>query len=189
MKTLDEFLRWLDEGKNFNFSFKFAKEIYGWFEFSQGSTVGELPSDEIFRLADEWGSRLSCDSGIMNRRATATHGYREGFAACKRIMDVQNAMLQRELSRPPRVVVPESEASEYTLGHPMSSNHIKICKTNWEKNTWAIRGASTCLNKDGEWEWEPMPSNRDDAFMERTRFTLDEAFPLARKALAAMEPK
>ena len=41
---------------------------------------------------------------------------------------------------------------------------------------WAVRRAGDCLNKAGEWEWEPSPSARDDAFYERCRFdTLEQA--------------
>jgi hypothetical protein len=37
---------------------------------------------------------------------------------------------------------------------------------------WAIRGThgSMVLNRDGEWEDEPIPSYRDEAFMARCRF-------------------
>ncbi len=35
---------------------------------------------------------------------------------------------------------------------------------------WAIRDHGACLNKKGEWEYEPMPSSRDDAFFERCRW-------------------
>lgn len=45
---------------------------------------------------------------------------------------------------------------------------------------WAVVETGCCLNHDGEWEVEPMPSNRDDKFLERCRFTLDDA---ARRAL------
>lgn len=38
------------------------------------------------------------------------------------------------------------------------------------KSLWAITRLSMCLNRDGEWEHEPIPSSRDDAFMERCRF-------------------
>lgn len=45
-----------------------------------------------------------------------------------------------------------------------------------ERTSWAIvRGRST-LNTDGSWEYEPMPSNRDDAYIARTRFTLEDAY-------------
>lgn len=35
---------------------------------------------------------------------------------------------------------------------------------------WAVRRMSACLNRDGEWEYEPMPSSRDDEFYARCRF-------------------
>lgn len=36
--------------------------------------------------------------------------------------------------------------------------------------TYAVRRAGNCLNKEGKWEWEPFPSSRDDAFLERCRW-------------------
>lgn len=44
---------------------------------------------------------------------------------------------------------------------------------------WAIRhgegAGSDVFTRDGEWEWEPQPSSRDDAFFARCRFaTADE---------------
>lgn len=35
---------------------------------------------------------------------------------------------------------------------------------------WAVRYMGEVLNKRGEWEYEPLPSSRDDAFRERCRF-------------------
>jgi hypothetical protein len=43
------------------------------------------------------------------------------------------------------------------------------------KDVWAIRCLGECLNQNGEWEWEPSPSNRDEDFLARCRFSLDEA--------------
>lgn len=40
---------------------------------------------------------------------------------------------------------------------------------------WAVVETGCCLNHDGEWEVEPLPSSRDDAFLERCRFTLRDA--------------
>lgn len=46
----------------------------------------------------------------------------------------------------------------------------------YEGDTYAVRdGRSGCLNKKGEWEYEPMPSSRDDAFYARCRFPSFEA--------------
>lgn len=40
---------------------------------------------------------------------------------------------------------------------------------------WAIREGRACLNKKGEWEHEPMPSSRTDAFFNRCRWNSAEA--------------
>jgi hypothetical protein len=46
---------------------------------------------------------------------------------------------------------------------------------------WAVTQEPHCLNSTGEWEYEPSPSNRDDAFLARCRFTRDEAIEKARE--------
>lgn len=35
---------------------------------------------------------------------------------------------------------------------------------------WAVRESGSVLNKNGQWEHEPLPSSRCDAFLERTRW-------------------
>jgi hypothetical protein len=40
---------------------------------------------------------------------------------------------------------------------------------------WAIREKGACLNKQGEWEIEPIPSSRTKAFFKRCRFKSAEA--------------
>lgn len=44
-----------------------------------------------------------------------------------------------------------------------------------DRSSWAIVSGSECMAKDGEWEYEPMPSNRDEDFFERCRYTYEEA--------------
>ena len=46
---------------------------------------------------------------------------------------------------------------------------------------WAVRWQGDCLSRDGEWEWEPSPSNRDDQGLARYRYAT------AADALAAVE--
>ena len=48
---------------------------------------------------------------------------------------------------------------------------------------WAVRYRGEVLNRTGGWEWEPMPSGRDDDFLERFRFaTPAEALDCLRHA-------
>lgn len=45
---------------------------------------------------------------------------------------------------------------------------------------WAVARRCFVLNRDGEWEYEPIPSSRDDAFKARTRFGHEEAWGAVR---------
>ena len=40
---------------------------------------------------------------------------------------------------------------------------------------WAVVDGASNLNHDGQWEDEPRPSSRDDAFLSRCRFPLGQA--------------
>jgi len=52
---------------------------------------------------------------------------------------------------------------------------------------WAVRLLSQCLNRDAEWEWEPSPSIRDDAFYARCRFdSLEQAVETWNRANARL---
>jgi len=46
---------------------------------------------------------------------------------------------------------------------------------------WAVCDPGFCLNRDGEFEAESLPSNRTEDFIERTRFSFDEAWERAEK--------
>lgn len=49
-------------------------------------------------------------------------------------------------------------------------------KSKDEKPRWAVTQHGNCLNRNGEWEWEPNPSSRDIDFLSRCRFdSIDEA--------------
>jgi len=48
--------------------------------------------------------------------------------------------------------------------------------------SWAVLDGGHCLNRDGGWEREPLPSSRTEEFMSRCRFSLDEAVEMAAAA-------
>lgn len=53
----------------------------------------------------------------------------------------------------------------------------------YEGEKWAVRRNSSCLAKDGEWEYELIPSSRDDEFYARCRFdSLAEALAVVEHA-------
>lgn len=47
-------------------------------------------------------------------------------------------------------------------------------------DTWAVRQRGYCLDVDGDWVYEPIPSSRDEGFLARTRWPRDEAIARAR---------
>ena len=61
----------------------------------------------------------------------------------------------------------------------MDQTAITIHRMNspfYKGEKWAVRRYNSCLAKDGEWEVEASPSNRDDDFYKRGRFdTIKEA--------------
>lgn len=92
------------------------------------------------------------------------------------------------LSAAPSPVNLGLQISEYQLaGDPRrrGMDDIKVCAVGQlkGKKKWAVRHMGNCLNKGGEWEYEPQPSSRDDAFLARCRF--DTAMQAARAAVAA----
>lgn len=50
-------------------------------------------------------------------------------------------------------------------------------------NSWAVWDGAFVLNSDGDWEFEPFPSNRDEDFITRTRWAFSDALLRARSAL------
>lgn len=49
---------------------------------------------------------------------------------------------------------------------------------------WSISGTAYCLNRKGQWEHEPIPSDRDEAFYSRCRYaSLDETAEFLRRHL------
>lgn len=56
------------------------------------------------------------------------------------------------------------------------------------KGLWGVfrDGGSTCLGSDGNWDWEPSPSNREDDWLETHRLPLGRALFLAEEAARTM---
>lgn len=68
-----------------------------------------------------------------------------------------------------------SKATEFRL-----SRDVYV---SWRGETgWAVTDGAMVLNRSGEWEFESS-ARRTDKFLERTRFTLEDAFQRAKAAL------
>lgn len=62
---------------------------------------------------------------------------------------------------------------------------IQVERTH-HSGTWAVRRWQRCLGADGEWDWEPLPSSREEDWLATHRFDLDTALRLAADAATAI---
>lgn len=84
-------------------------------------------------------------------------GYRAGLAAG----------LACAAAAQPGPAGPSMVPSAYTL----AAVQIVVRKQRDGTKLWAVvNEAGDVLNKQGQWEWEPLPNSRDDDFMARCRF-------------------
>lgn len=62
----------------------------------------------------------------------------------------------------------------------------------YDGTKYAVRYRGRCLNTGGKWEYEPLPSSRDDAFYKRCRFdSFEEAkdtYERSRQSPASSSP-
>lgn len=54
------------------------------------------------------------------------------------------------------------------------------------RDRWAVRNGRECLSRDGEWDFEPSPGNREQDWITAHRFSLDEALVQAGRHAMAM---
>lgn len=68
--------------------------------------------------------------------------------------------------------LPRNRLSATRWTDPVTGSYINLMSRSDEGIcVYAVRNEEgSCLNKDGEWEHEPLPSNRDDDFLSRCRF-------------------
>lgn len=79
--------------------------------------------------------------------------------------------------------IPVAWEREKDFKDMQSASKIRICLMNspfYKGLRYAVRDGGMVLSIDGQWEFEPMPSSRDDAFYERFRF---KTFEDAQKAI------
>ena len=76
-------------------------------------------------------------------------------------------------------------ADQFADMNPEAPVFVRMNSPFYDGERWAVRRLSQCLNRDAEWEWEPMPSSRDDAFYAHCRFdALEQAVEIWNRANA-----
>jgi hypothetical protein len=83
------------------------------------------------------------------------------------------------------VAEPTVQVTEYTVsllpeGPDASSYEITVAYRG--RGLWAVTRSRMCLGGDGEWDWEPLPSERTEEWLLAHRFDLDTALRLAKRA-------
>jgi hypothetical protein len=101
------------------------------------------------------------------------HPSREG------LVEAQKLMYLVPLD-PSRLVPPGLVVSQYTLREARPGFWTEVTLDRMVQRDgrvlWKVSLLGSCLNRDGEWEHEPSPSYRDDAFFTRCRFSsIEEA--------------
>lgn len=78
--------------------------------------------------------------------------------------------------------------SIFPIGHDWR-RHFEI-KVEWRgQGRYAITDGHCCLGRDGEWDYEPLNSERTDEWLDEHRFTLEEAQELAAKVAPTLKIK
>lgn len=65
--------------------------------------------------------------------------------------------------------------SAYRIGDDINAIRVERVQQMEGPDLWAVRRHAEVLNRQGSWEWEPLPSNRDDDFLARCRFSTSES--------------
>lgn len=84
-----------------------------------------------------------------------------------------------------------AEATTWTVSllPEASINHHSFAITVEKRGpgSWAVLHYRWCLGADGEWEFEPQQSDRDDEWIASHRFPLEQAIELAKAAAPDVE--
>lgn len=180
-----------------------CQQILGWIEAGVPLTLADIKKHPAFTEAEKQAEpRIYAHPEDYERRedgkvvrkdrwewglrniVTALHGPRYSFEIDEVVESVR-ALAERAKD-------PAEEAgaviSAYALDlSPRSSIKVERVLKREGPATWAVRLDGDCLNRQGEWEWEPMPSGRDEDFLARCRFdTAEEAIAAAAQAMATM---
>lgn len=86
----------------------------------------------------------------------------------------------------PRANLYELESTEFVLRNKDTAESVTIKLRNNETQVYAVSPEGSdrlCISKDGKVDYEPMPSNRTDEFLENHRFSKHVAILVGEKYL------
>lgn len=91
-----------------------------------------------------------------------------------------------QVRRPSNSLPQELEVAAYKLP---DGARIEASAQKQGPPKWAVRQNGSCLNRQGQWEWEPQPSSRDDRFLIQCRWDTVEQAHRAWKKAATPRPR
>jgi hypothetical protein len=81
---------------------------------------------------------------------------------------------------------PTVQATRYVVSHFQPDDHegavFNLSVEYRGRGLWAVVRMGSCLDSDGTWSYESIPSERTDEWLAGHRFDLDTALKLAKKA-------
>lgn len=113
------------------------------------------------------------------------------FALKQRIMDLEQD--KNDISRECDALRDDLNALKKLLGKAISftagydDKDFQITIENRSDGRWAVVQIGQVLNKSGEWEYEPLSSRRSEEFLERTRFSFEEAWRMSKNVIFSEE--
>lgn len=81
----------------------------------------------------------------------------------------------------------EDRAVKYRFGgHPMDAADFYVeCRAGFHGDLWAVTQRGQCMERSGEWQWEPIPSSRDEDYYAAARYDRRTALAIASAIEAA----
>lgn len=138
------------------------------------------------RKCPECGSdNLITERGLDGESRCVSCGYRDKTSEFDRHNEEPTTKELQSLLQKQQELL--ASATEFSFGQDKHGREIRVVLRHKEKGLWAACVGANCVDKEGNLEWEMMPSNRDEAFFERTRCSLDEAVKRARQSLSKVK--
>lgn len=142
-------------------------------DYRKAMAVNEEERRRIDGLVDVWKKQGLTDDEIKRLSDPMM---------CFHLQFVEEAKAWRKEQKKSRMANRDdmlSKATRFDMGL-FKESEVTVEVRRFENTTrWAVLCGSSVLNADSKWEYEPMPSSRDDDFIARTRFDFDDAWSLA----------
>lgn len=148
------------------------KDNGAWVE--RGNTL-----DALLALAERHLTPSPDIAGLVGRLESRADAWEPVMARHPAFNDDELLEVLREAAAALTRIGGEREKLHRATRFEFSEAGRDVCVEHRGDDRWCVRDGGQVLNRAGEWEHEPFSSARDDGFLARARFSLDEAFARA----------